>query len=182
MTAWRQAAVPHGAKSAGSGRGLASTRQPEDAGQAQNIANWREVAVCEAEAARYSRAFNPITQGAEPDRTGRYLKRREPDATSYLPGSAGISPITGRAGGRASASEAFRSMPGVAGRPVTGRIEGRGDTPSRGAPARRRRSAAYVRNTCRHPVDRPATYVYTTGVRAARPPAAAGGTRGCEAA
>ncbi len=183
MTAWRQpAAVPQSAKGTASGLGLAGTRQPADAGQARNFANWQEVAVCEAEAARNSRAFDPITQGAEPDRTGHHLKGREPDTSSYLPGSAGISPIMGRVQGRASASEAVRSVPVVAGRPVTGLIEGRRDTPSRGAPARRNQLAACVRNSCCYPVDRPATYVYTTGVNAVRPAGPAGGTSGRESA
>ncbi|MDE0264799.1 MAG: hypothetical protein OXJ37_20525, partial [Bryobacterales bacterium] len=114
---------PHaiGGDSLASGRRLASARQPTDAGQAQKIVNWQQVAGCEAEVARYFPALNPIVQGAELDRTGRYLKRRQPDATSCLPGSAGISPIMGHVDGRASAPEALRSLPGVTSRPAIDR-------------------------------------------------------------
>lgn len=81
-----------------------------DADPAQNIANWQWVAGCGADAAPYFRIFNPITQGEKFDRTRDYLKRWQPDATSYLPGSAGILPIVGHKEARARALEAFRSL------------------------------------------------------------------------
>lgn len=79
-------------------------------GSSQNIANWQWVAGCGADAAPYFRIFNPITQGAKFDATGRYLHRWQPAASSYEPGSAGVPPIIGRRQGREKALAAFRSL------------------------------------------------------------------------
>lgn len=81
-----------------------------DADPAQNIANWQWVAGCGADAAPYFRIFNPITQGEKFDRTGRYLRRWQPAASSYEPGSAGVPPIVGHRQGRERALAAFRSL------------------------------------------------------------------------
>lgn len=83
-----------------------------DADPAQNIANWQWVAGCGADAAPYFRIFNPITQGVKFDRTGRYLRRWQPAASSYEPGSAGIPPIVGHKEGRERALAAFASLAG----------------------------------------------------------------------
>ncbi|MDE0622894.1 MAG: deoxyribodipyrimidine photo-lyase [Bryobacterales bacterium] len=81
-----------------------------DADPAQNIANWQWVAGCGADAVPYFRIFNPITQGAKFDRTGRYLHEWQPAASSYEPGSAGVPPIIGHREGRERALAAFRSL------------------------------------------------------------------------
>ena len=81
-----------------------------DADPAQNIANWQWVAGCGADAVPYFRIFNPITQGAKFDRTGRYLHEWQPAASSYEPGSAGVPPIIGHRQGRERALAAFRSL------------------------------------------------------------------------
>lgn len=81
-----------------------------DADPAQNIANWQWVAGCGADAVPYFRIFNPITQGEKFDPTGRYLRRWQPAATSYEPGSAGVPPIIGHRQGRERALAAFRSL------------------------------------------------------------------------
>ena len=81
-----------------------------DADPAQNIANWQWVAGCGADAAPYFRIFNPIAQGERFDRTGRYLRRWQPAASSYEPGSAGIPPMIGHSQGRERALAAFRSL------------------------------------------------------------------------
>lgn len=81
-----------------------------DADPAQNIANWQWVAGCGADAAPYFRIFNPIVQGEKFDRTGRYLRRWQPAASGYEPGSAGIPPIIGHRQGRRRALEAFHSL------------------------------------------------------------------------
>ena len=81
-----------------------------DADPAQNIANWQWVAGCGADAAPYFRIFNPITQGAKFDRTQGYLRRWQPAASTYEPGSAGVPPIIGHKEGRERALAAFRSL------------------------------------------------------------------------
>ena len=81
-----------------------------DADPAQNIANWQWVAGCGADAAPYFRIFNPITQGEKFDPTRRYLRRWQPAASSYEPGSAGVPPIIGHRQGRERALAAFRSL------------------------------------------------------------------------
>ena len=81
-----------------------------DADPAQNIANWQWVAGCGADAAPYFRIFNPVSQGQKFDKTGRYLRRWQPSASTYEPGSAGIPPIVGRKEGRQRALAAFRSL------------------------------------------------------------------------
>lgn len=81
-----------------------------DADPAQNIANWQWVAGCGADAVPYFRIFNPITQGEKFDPTGRYLRRWQPAATSYEPGSAGVPLIIGHRQGRERALAAFRSL------------------------------------------------------------------------
>ena len=81
-----------------------------DADPAQNIANWQWVSGCGADAAPHFRIFNPITQGPKFDRTGSYLRRWQPEASSYEPGSAGIPPIVGHKEGRERALAAFRSL------------------------------------------------------------------------
>ena len=81
-----------------------------DADPAQNIANWQWVAGCGADAAPYFRIFNPITQGEKFDRTGRYLSKWQPAASSYEPGSAGVPPLIGHRQGRERALAAFRSL------------------------------------------------------------------------
>lgn len=81
-----------------------------DADPAQNIANWQWVSGCGTDAAPYFRIFNPITQGSKFDRTGSYLRRWQPAASSYEPGSAGIPPIIGHKEGRERALAAFRSL------------------------------------------------------------------------
>ncbi len=81
-----------------------------DADPAQNIANWQWVCGCGADAAPYFRIFNPITQGQKFDRTGSYLRRWQPTASSYEPGSAGIRPIVGHREARERALTAFRSL------------------------------------------------------------------------
>ena len=81
-----------------------------DADPAQNIANWQWVAGCGADAAPYFRIFNPITQGAKFDPTGAYLRRWQPAAASYAPGSAGIPPIIGHREGRERALAALDSL------------------------------------------------------------------------
>ena len=83
-----------------------------DADPAQNIANWQWVAGCGADAAPYFRIFNPITQGTRFDRTGNYLRRWQPSAASYEPGSGGCQPIIGPKEGRERALAAFRSLAG----------------------------------------------------------------------
>ncbi len=84
-----------------------------DADPAQNLANWQWVAGCGADAAPYFRIFNPITQGPKFDRAGRYLRKWQPAASDYEPGSAGIAPIVGHKEGRARALAAFRSVSGA---------------------------------------------------------------------
>lgn len=81
-----------------------------DADPAQNIANWQWVAGCGADAAPYFRIFNPITQGAKFDRTYGYLRRWQPAASTYEPGSAGVPPIIGHKEGRERALAAFRAL------------------------------------------------------------------------
>ncbi len=81
-----------------------------DADPAQNIANWQWVAGCGADAVPYFRIFNPIIQGEKFDPTGRYLRRWQPAASSYEPGSAGVPPIIGHRQGRERALAAFRSL------------------------------------------------------------------------
>ena len=81
-----------------------------DADPAQNIANWQWVAGCGADAAPYFRIFNPITQGAKFDPTHSYLRRWQPLASTYEPGSAGIPPVIGHKEGRERALAAYRSL------------------------------------------------------------------------
>ncbi len=81
-----------------------------DADPAQNITNWQWVAGCGPDAAPYFRIFNPISQGSKFDQTGGYLRRWQPAACDYNPGSAGIPPIVGHREGRERALQAFRSI------------------------------------------------------------------------
>ena len=83
-----------------------------DADPAQNIANWQWVAGCGADAAPYFRIFNPVTQGAKFDPARCFLRRWQPLASGYEPGSAGIQPIIGHKEGRDRALAAFRSLAG----------------------------------------------------------------------
>ena len=81
-----------------------------DADPAQNIVNWQWVAGCGPDAAPYFRIFNPITQGQKFDPTRNYLRKWQPAASNYEPGSTGIPPIIGHREGRERALAAFRSL------------------------------------------------------------------------
>ena len=81
-----------------------------DADPAQNIANWQWVTGCGADAAPYFRIFNPIAQGKRFDPDGAYLRRWQPEASGYDPGSAGVPPIVGHREGRERALAAYRAL------------------------------------------------------------------------
>ena len=81
-----------------------------DADPAQNIANWQWVAGCGADAAPYFRIFNPITQGDKFDPDRAYLRRWQPLARDYTPGSAGIPPIVDHREARERALAAYAAM------------------------------------------------------------------------
>lgn len=84
-----------------------------DADPAQNITNWQWVAGCGPDAAPFFRIFNPVTQGKRSDPTRSYLRRWQPEASGYEPGSAGIPPLVSHLRARDRALAAFRSLPRI---------------------------------------------------------------------
>jgi deoxyribodipyrimidine photo-lyase len=56
-----------------------------DGDPAQNVGNWQWVAGTGADAAPYSRIFNPVTQSRRFDHEGRYIKRWVPELRRLPP-------------------------------------------------------------------------------------------------